>query len=53
MIYLFTCSTKDCENEKNPVRLLDATNPVTCSICYKSNQAVETDEVLPEATPEI
>lgn len=53
MIFLFTCTTKDCDNQKNPVRLLDVTNPVKCSLCYESNDAVETDEVLPEATPEI
>lgn len=52
MIWLFTCSTKDCENEKNPVRLLNAINPVTCSVCYESDDAIETDEVAPKAPSE-
>jgi hypothetical protein len=51
MIWIFTCSTPDCENNNNPVRLLNAINPVTCSVCYKTTDAVITDEQAP--TPEI
>ena len=51
MIWNFTCSTTDCENNINPVRLVNAINPVTCSVCYKKTDAVLTDEPAP--TPEI
>ena len=47
MIFLFTCSTNGCENNKNPVNLCDATNPVLCSICYVFTDAVVTDEPAP------
>ena len=44
-IWLFTCKTKDCENKTNPVRLVDATNPVLCGGCRELGNAVETDEI--------
>jgi hypothetical protein len=46
MIYTFTCSTKDCENEKNQVFLQDPINPVLCSVCH-----VKTDAVAPKPEP--
>lgn len=52
MIWNFICSTKDCENNINPVRLVNAINPVTCSVCYKTSDAVETEESAPEAPSE-
>lgn len=47
MIYVFTCSTKGCENNINPVNLCDPTNPVLCSLCHVLTDAVETDELCP------
>jgi hypothetical protein len=52
MIWNFTCSTTDCENNKNPVRLVNAINPVTCSACYKTTDAVETNEAAPKPSTE-
>lgn len=47
MIFIFTCPTSNCENNKNPVYLVDVTNPVMCSICYVKSDAVVTHEQLP------
>jgi hypothetical protein len=41
MIYVFTCPTEGCENNTNPVYLLDPTNPVLCSVCGAYGDAVE------------
>jgi hypothetical protein len=46
MIWIFTCSTPDCENNLNPVYLEDAINPVLCGSCHTYGDAVETDEPL-------
>jgi hypothetical protein len=50
MIWIFTCSTNNCENKKHPVYLADVSNPVLCSLCYVKFDAVETNEPAP--TPE-
>jgi hypothetical protein len=50
MIWIFTCPTEVCENKSNPVYLADAINPVLCSLCHATGDAVETDEPAP--TPE-
>ena len=47
MIWTFTCNTKDCENQMNPVNLIGVSNPVLCSVCHKFSDAVETDEPAP------
>jgi hypothetical protein len=52
MIWVFTCNTKDCENQKHPVNLVNVTNPVLCSACYSFSEAVESDQKAPEATTE-
>jgi hypothetical protein len=52
MIYTFTCPTIGCENNTNPVYLLDPTNPVLCSLCGAYGDAVETEEPAPTPTPE-
>jgi hypothetical protein len=44
MIWIFTCPTTDCENNLNPVYLADAINPVLCSSCHTTADAVETNE---------
>lgn len=44
MIWIFTCSTKDCENNINPVYLQDINNPVLCSLCGAYADAVMTNE---------
>jgi hypothetical protein len=49
MIWIFTCPTKDCENNKNAVYLADVENPVLCSLCHAYGDAVETDEPAPES----
>ena len=46
MIWIFTCSTESCESHTNPVYLLDAINPVLCSLCRVYSDAVATDEKL-------
>ena len=53
MIYLFTCATKGCENNTNPVNLCEPKNPVRCSLCYVSSDAVKTDEPCPVVTDAI
>jgi len=50
MIWIFTCPTQDCENNTNPVYLVDPTNPVLCSLCHAYGDAVETDEPAPTPT---
>jgi hypothetical protein len=56
MIWIFTCPTLGCENNINPVNLVDPTNPVECGLCHAFADAVETDqpapgsEVKPKAT---
>jgi hypothetical protein len=47
MIYIFTCPTTGCENNKNPVYLADVENPVLCSLCHVLGDAVETDKPAP------
>lgn len=47
MIWLFTCPTKDCENNINPVFLAEVVNPVLCSLCGVIADAVETDQPAP------
>lgn len=47
MIWIFTCSTQGCENNLNPVYLVDPTNPVLCSLCHAYGDAVETDQPAP------
>jgi hypothetical protein len=47
MICIFTCPTNNCENNKNPVYLVNVTNPVLCSICHVKSDAVETDQPAP------
>jgi len=44
MIWIFTCPTTDCENNLNPVYLVDAINPVLCSMCHSYGNAVATNE---------
>jgi hypothetical protein len=44
MIWIFTCPTQGCENNLNPVYLVDSTNPVLCGSCYVSADAVEVGE---------
>jgi hypothetical protein len=51
MIYTFTCLTEGCENNINPVYLVEPTNPVLCSLCGATGNAVETDEPAPESNP--
>jgi hypothetical protein len=46
MIWIFTCPTQGCENNTNPVYLVDPTNPVLCGSCHTTADAVETDEPL-------
>jgi len=52
MIWIFTCPTDGCENNINPVYLIDPTNPVLCSLCGAYGDAVETDQPEPVPTPE-
>lgn len=47
MIWIFTCPTVGCENNINPVNLVDPTNPVECGSCYAFADAVETDQPAP------
>ena len=49
MVYIFTCPTLGCENNTNPVYLLDPTNPVLCSLCHAYGDAVPAPE--PEPAP--
>jgi hypothetical protein len=51
MIWIFTCPTKDCENNLNPVYFIDPVNPIECSLCHAVGDAVETDEPAPTPTP--
>jgi hypothetical protein len=44
MIWIFTCPTDGCENNINPVYLTDLINPVLCSLCHVTADAVETGE---------
>jgi hypothetical protein len=44
MICIFTCPTEGCENNINPVYLINSTNPVLCSLCHTTGDAVETEE---------
>ena len=53
MIWIFTCPTEGCENNINPVYLVDPTNPVLCSLCYVYGDAVETDEPEPIPNPDV
>jgi hypothetical protein len=41
MIWIFTCPTTGCENNTNPVNLVDAINPVLCGGCRTTADAVE------------
>jgi hypothetical protein len=50
MIWIFTCPTQGCENNINPVYLVDPINPVLCSLCHATGDAVETDEPAPTPT---
>jgi hypothetical protein len=52
MISIFTCATKDCIYNLNPVRMVDPTNPVMCGACFCYGNAVTTDEELPTAPAE-
>jgi hypothetical protein len=52
MIWIFTCPTVGCENNINPVYLVDPTNPVLCSLCHAEGDAVETDEPAPTSPQE-
>jgi hypothetical protein len=45
MIWIFTCPTKECENNLNPVYLSDPINPVLCSACGTYEDAVQTDQL--------
>lgn len=47
MISIFTCLTIECENNINPVYLRDANNPVLCSVCGETYDAVEIKEPTP------
>jgi hypothetical protein len=47
MIWIFTCPTQGCQNNLNPVYLVDPTNPVLCSLCHAYGDAVETDQPAP------
>jgi hypothetical protein len=47
MIWIFTCPTANCENNLNPVYLVDPINPVLCSLCHATGDAVETDQPAP------
>lgn len=49
MIWIFTCSTVGCIYNLNPVRTVDAINPVMCGACFCYTDAVETDEQTPTA----
>lgn len=51
MISIFTCLTVGCENNINPVYLMDATNPVLCSLCHASGDAIPYVEPTPEPAP--
>ena len=48
MIWIFTCPTEGCENNVNPVYLVDPANPVLCSLCGAYADAVE---VAPDPAP--
>jgi len=48
MIWIFTCPTTGCENNINPVYLVDPNNPVLCSLCGAFGDAVETDQPAPD-----
>jgi hypothetical protein len=52
MIWLFTCTTEKCIHNENPVRMVDPINPVLCGACFKTNDAVQTEESAPEAPSE-
>jgi hypothetical protein len=52
MIWIFTCSTDGCENNSNPVYLVDPINPVLCSLCHVEADAVETDQPAPATIEE-
>lgn len=49
MVWIFTCSTKDCENNLNPVNICNVVNPVFCSFCGQYTNAVETETPCPVA----
>lgn len=46
MVWIFTCPTDDCENNINPVYLVDVVNPVLCSMCKITADAVEFSKEL-------
>lgn len=48
MISIFTCPTVGCENNTNPVYLVDAINPVLCSLCGAYGDAVPAPEPAPK-----
>jgi hypothetical protein len=50
MIWIFTCPTQGCENNINPVYMVEVINPVMCGLCKAYGDAIETDEPAP--TPE-
>lgn len=52
MIYEFTCPTENCENNTNPVYLVDPINPVLCSICGAFGDAVILDPQPTDETTE-
>jgi hypothetical protein len=47
MITIFKCQTKDCPYNSNPVRTVNATNPVLCGWCFCYSVAVESEEPAP------
>ena len=50
MIWIFTCPTEGCENNTNPVYLLDPINPVLCGGCHAYGVAIKTDQEPVEPT---
>jgi hypothetical protein len=52
MIWIFTCPTTGCENNTNPVNLVDPINPVLCGGCRAYGVAVKTDQEAPTAPTE-
>jgi hypothetical protein len=45
MIWIFTCQTEGCENNINPVYMMDIINPVMCGLCHVFSYAVESEDV--------
>jgi hypothetical protein len=52
MIWNFTCNNETCSHKGETIRLVNAINPVLCSGCYTTSDAIQTEESAPQAPSE-